>query len=160
MSQENVELIDGAYQAWNSGDRERGFELFDPHIEWQLPEGGINAGTSRGHDAVRALVESYLDAFDYFQMEPERFFEAGDRVVVFLAARGRGKGSGAEVEVHPAHVWTMRAGKAVRVQVFPYASRAEALGSRGAIGEGRASRLLLKHVVAVPSREQGQGAGP
>jgi ketosteroid isomerase-like protein len=64
-------------------------------------------------------------------MEPERFFEADDRVVVFLVARGRGKGSGAEVEVRPAHVWTIRSGKAVRVQVFPYANRAEALEAVG-----------------------------
>jgi ketosteroid isomerase-like protein len=65
------------------------------------------------------LLEDYLDVFEYFRMEPERFFEAGDRIVVLVRTPAKGKGSGVEVEFRPAHVWTMRAGKAVRLEVSP-----------------------------------------
>jgi ketosteroid isomerase-like protein len=130
MSQENIDVIRKSYDAWNCGDLERMFQAFDPDIEWCLPEGGINAGVYRGHQAVRGLMESYLDAFDYFRMEPERFFEAEDgRIVAFIRSPGRGKGSGVEVEVHTAYTWTMREGKAVRCEIST--NRAEALKAVG-----------------------------
>jgi ketosteroid isomerase-like protein len=130
MSKENIDAIRSSYDAWNHGDLERMFQAFAPDIEWCLPEGGINAGVYRGHHAVRGLMESYLDAFDYFRMEPERFFEAEDgRIVVFIRSPGRGKGSGVEVEVRTAYTWTMREGKAVRCEIST--DRAEALRSVG-----------------------------
>jgi ketosteroid isomerase-like protein len=128
MSQENIDIIRKSYDAWNHGDLELMFQAFAPDIEWCLPEGGINAGVYRGHDAVRGLMENYLDAFDYFRMEPERFFEAeGGRIVVFIRSPGKGKGSGIEVEVRTAYTWTMREGKAVRIRT----DRAEALKAAG-----------------------------
>ena len=51
--------------------------------------------------------------------DPEEFFEAGDRIVVFVRSPARGKGSGVDVVFRPAHVWTMRAGRAVGLEVFP-----------------------------------------
>ena len=66
---------------------------------------------------------SYSEAFEYFRMEPERFIETTDQVVVFVRSSARGRGSGIQVEVRPAHVWTMRGGKAVRVVAFPERER-------------------------------------
>jgi ketosteroid isomerase-like protein len=130
MSRENIDVIRSSYEAWNRGDIDHMFQAFDPDIEWCLPEGGINAGIYRGHDAVRRLMESYLDAFDYFRMEPERFFQAADgRIVVFIRSPGKGKGSGVEVEVRTAYTWTMREGKAVRCEIST--DRAEALKAVG-----------------------------
>jgi ketosteroid isomerase-like protein len=80
-------------------------------------------------------VARYLDkvneAFDDYRMLPEEFIDAGeDRVLVFSREGGRGKGSGAEVETHPtAHLWTLRDGKAVRMQ--SYWERSEALEAAG-----------------------------
>ena len=130
MSQENIEIVRASFEAWNHGDLERMFQAFDPDIEWCLPQGGINTGVYRGHVAVRQLMESYLEAFDYFRMEPERFFEAEDgRIVVFIRSPGRGRGSGVEVEVRTAYTWTMRNGKAVRCEIST--DRMEALEAVG-----------------------------
>jgi ketosteroid isomerase-like protein len=64
-------------------------------------------------------------------MVPERFIDAGhDRVLVFSREGGRGKESGAEVQTHlTAHLWTLRDGKAIRMQ--SYWERAEALEAVG-----------------------------
>jgi ketosteroid isomerase-like protein len=62
-------------------------------------------------------------------MEPERFFERADQVVVFVRIRGRGKGSGVEIENRAAHVGTVRSGKVVRLVVYP--ERAQALEAGG-----------------------------
>jgi uncharacterized protein len=126
MSQQNVEAISSSYEAFNRGDIEAVLRFFHAEIEWQLPDGGINTGTYQGHRAVRQLIENYFEAFDSFRMEPEEFMETSDRIVVFVRTPVRGRGSGVEVEIRPAHVWTMRAGKALRIEVFP--ERQEALG--------------------------------
>jgi ketosteroid isomerase-like protein len=131
MSRENVEIIRKVYEGWNRGDAESSFELFDRDIEWVLPEGGLNSGTFRGHDAVRQLLEGYLDAFEFLRAEPEQLFDAGDRVVAFIRTSIKGKGSGAEAAVRPAHLWTLREGQVVRMQVFPAAERMKALEAAG-----------------------------
>ena len=85
-------------------------------------------------------------------MEPEEFFEAGDRIVVFIRTPARGKGSGVDVVFRPAHIWTMRAGKAVRMEVVP--ERAEGPRSRGAVGARRSRRLLrLRDTARAMSQE-------
>ncbi len=131
MSQENVELIRTAYAAFSRGDVDAMLQVCDPEVECQLPQGGLNAGTLRGHQALRAFLESYVESFESFQIEPEEIKDAGDRVLVFLRVLGRGRGSGADVEVRPAHLWTMQSGKGIRVEAFTEQSRASALEVAG-----------------------------
>jgi ketosteroid isomerase-like protein len=131
MSRENVEIISRGYEAWNRGDHEAFFEIFDQEIEWQLPDGGLHTGTYSGHEDVRKLLESYLEAFDELHIEPQQFFEDDDRVVVFARQIGRGRGSGVEVEIPVAHLWTMRNGRAARIEFITDREKAlEAVGRR------------------------------
>jgi ketosteroid isomerase-like protein len=51
-----------------------------------------------------------------FRIEPERFVDAGDRVVVIEVRRGRGSGSGVEVEQRSGVIWTLREGKVVGME--------------------------------------------
>jgi uncharacterized protein len=131
MSQENVETLRRGYEALNRGDLDATLEICDPDIECRLPEGGLATGTLHGHKGLRELFEAYLEAFEELRAEPDRYLEADDHVVVFLKLSGRGRGSGLEVDVRPAHLWTMRDGKAVRLEVFPRGEGAlEAAGLR------------------------------
>ena len=59
-----------------------------------------------------------FDTFDQVEFEPEQFVEAGDHIVVVIRLRGKGKGSGVPVEDRIAHLWTMREGRAWRLQVY------------------------------------------
>jgi ketosteroid isomerase-like protein len=53
-----------------------------------------------------------------------------DRVLVFSREGGRGTGSGAEVQTNAtAHLWTMRDGKAIRME--SYWERSEVLEAAG-----------------------------
>lgn len=131
MSQENVETLRHGYEALSRGDLDAFLQMCDPDIECQLPEGGINTGTLRGPQAVRGFLQSYIDAFEAFRMEAERFSEVDDRVVVLLRVLGRGRGSGVEVDTRPVHVWTMRNGKAVRVESLPEDEHGAALKAAG-----------------------------
>ena len=76
-------------------------------------------------------------------MVPEEFIDAGDdQVLVFSREGGRGRGSGAEVQTNPtAHLWTIRAGKAVRME--SYWERSAALEAAGLqTRSGSAARLV------------------
>jgi uncharacterized protein len=123
MSNENVALLRKGYEAWNRGDYEAVLALLDPEVEWQFPEGGLNTGTLHGREAVGKFFESFGEAFEELRFEPEEIFESDDRVVAIVRLVARGRGSGVELEVRPAHIWTMRRGRAVRLEVVPETDR-------------------------------------
>jgi ketosteroid isomerase-like protein len=76
-------------------------------------------------------MDKLNEAFDDYHMDSEEFIDAGeDRVLVFSREGGRGKGSGAEAETQlTAHLWTVRNGKAIRMQ--SYWERSDALKAAG-----------------------------
>ena len=134
MSQENVERIRRGYEAFNRGDFASAAKDFDPNFEWripfQLPDSPPDE-TYRGPKEVIGFWQTWRSAFDDFHMELEEIIDAGDRVVVFAAVRGRGAESGADVGTPSfPQVWTLRDdGRPLRVEM--YTSRAEALEAAG-----------------------------
>ena len=128
MVRESVGALRRAYGEWARGDFSRR-ELFDPDIEgvWaaELPDPHVD----RGVEAFFASSREWLSAWEGFRLEAEAFLPAEDKVVVLVVLRGRGRGSGVEVATPAAHVWTMRLGKAVRVEA--YMDRARALEAAG-----------------------------
>jgi ketosteroid isomerase-like protein len=131
MSQENVEIVRRAYE----GFAEHGvpdFAFLDPEVEWRGPrEFPDLAEPHFGHEGVGRYFAKVNEAFDDYRVVPEEFIDAGGgQVLVFSREGGRGKGSGAEVQTHlTAHLWTIRDGKAVRMQ--SYWERSDALEAAG-----------------------------
>ena len=141
MSRENVEIVRRLYREITrdlSGPAGEGeirpppLELLDEEIEWRGPrEFPDLAEPLYGHDGVRRYMEKVMEAIEDYRMVPEEFIDAGDdQVLVFSREGGRGRASGAEVQTHPtAHLWTIRDGKAVRMQ--SYWERSDALEAAG-----------------------------
>jgi ketosteroid isomerase-like protein len=127
MSRENVELVREIYEGWLRG--EPGDEHFDPEISMVESSALPGAASAHGIDAVRRYIESFAKHWDDIRFEPEEYLDAGDRVVVLARLVGRGKASGVDVERTWAYVWTLRDGRALRMQ--GYADRAEALRAAG-----------------------------
>jgi uncharacterized protein len=113
-----VERMRRAYEALSRGDVRTVLEIIDPEIEVRDRPEVPDPQTYRGHEGVRAALQQMLDTFEVFEFVPERFVEAGDRVVVVIRMRGKGKGSGVPVEDRIAHLWTLRDGRAWRLQVY------------------------------------------
>jgi ketosteroid isomerase-like protein len=144
MSQENVELVRRIYEALDlsvpgSVSRYRGPPesikgLIDPEIEWQGPrEFPDLAETVYGYEGMARYGAKIAEVLDDYRMVPERFIDArDDRVVVFSREGGRGKTSGAPVQTHlTAHLWTLKDGKAIRMQSYwERAAALEAVGLR------------------------------
>jgi uncharacterized protein len=131
MSRENVEAVLRGYEAFNRGDLDAAAEGFHPEIEWSgpgvLPE---RSEVFRGIDGVRRFWGLWQGEFEDFTVEIEEVIDAGEQVIVMAAVSGTGRGSGVHVR-SPSfpHVWTIRDGLAVRVEMLR--TRAEALEATG-----------------------------
>jgi ketosteroid isomerase-like protein len=120
MSQRNLELVRSIYDGWARNDPHT-LDLLDPAIEVHPDPRSAWPGiepTYEGHEGVGRYLASIYDAFDEYRAEAEELLDAGDRVVTLAIERARGKHSGAPVQIrHTAHVWTIRGGMAVRLDV-------------------------------------------
>ena len=116
----NVEVIQGAYDAFARGDMESVIGVLDPDIEWVEPEveGLLYGGTHRGLESVVNEVLALMpETWEALELRPEDWIDGGDRVVVVGQFTGRGK-TGRQGSWRFAHVWTLRERKAVRVESF------------------------------------------
>jgi ketosteroid isomerase-like protein len=138
MSEENVEKVRRGYEVMGQWLRDYPAELppldefLDAEIEWRGPREFPDLAEPKfGHEGIREYLDAIFEAIEDYRMVPEEFIDAGsDQVLVFSREGGRGRGSGAEVFTHPtAHLWTIRNGKAIRMQ--SYWERVEALKAAG-----------------------------
>ena len=86
-------------------------------------------GSYRGVEGLLAGWRDWLVAWERYYLEAEEFIGAGDRVVVFVRARGRTSRDGVEMEHAPAAVWTVRDGLVRRIEF--HIDRDEALAAAG-----------------------------
>jgi uncharacterized protein len=105
-------LLEG-YEAWNKRDPNVFTELLDPELEWEPAFGSPEAGRYRGAEEFSQFVESWMESFDEFRIEPELLVQVGDTVVVVAHQEGRGRGSGIALQARVVHVWRVSDGKAV-----------------------------------------------
>jgi len=131
MSQENVEVVKAAYEAFASERLDRWIEHFTDDVEWRPVEGGPDDfGPIHGKDALRAWLQDWIETFDEFWMEPLELIDAGeDKVVAVERYGGRARLSGVETDQTEAEVFTVRNGKIARGH--EYATRDEALEAAG-----------------------------
>ncbi len=111
MSEQNVEVIRSIYRAWSSNESAR--ELIDPGLEYVNPSYAVESGTRHDRGALREIRKIYPD----FRVEPERFVDSGEDVVVIGIARGT-SASGLEAQWRQGYVWTVRDGRAIRFRWF------------------------------------------
>ena len=111
------DVVRSLYAAINARD-DRAFELLADDFEWHEPERSLLGGSHRGVAEVRHALEAQLEVFDEFHIEPEELHERDDRVAVGVRQRARGGASGAEVEIRIGHLWTVKDGRVVRLEVF------------------------------------------
>jgi ketosteroid isomerase-like protein len=131
MSQENVEVIRGGYEAFNRGEVESAITaLGAPDFEF-VPAGRVPGveDVYRGAEGFRQFLRFFWGMFDDARVEVHEFLDAGDQVVARVTNHGRGKQSGARGSWTAWNVWTLREGKVVRLQAF--LTEAEALEAVG-----------------------------
>jgi ketosteroid isomerase-like protein len=137
MSEENLEvnaeLLRPVYEEWGRGNWSPRFEVYAAEFEWgwsdEFP--GLE-GVSRDPESRSRRLREWLSPWEDWRCKAEEFVTSGEFVVALTRYTGRGKESGAAVNAQGAHLWTMRDGKAVRLEVF--SSREKALDAAGLPG--------------------------
>ena len=128
MSQENVELVRGAFEVYNAWNREAMRGFYDPDVIMRPPEGWPEPGPYVGREAVMRQVWQMRETWDEDTLEPiSEFIDSGDRVAV--RAAWRTAGSGPEFTLETTFVYAFRNGKCVSHEFFwDHAEALEAVG--------------------------------
>jgi ketosteroid isomerase-like protein len=129
MSQENVEIVRRAIDAFVQRDLDAAVQDNDPEVEldWSRSQ-GVEAGIYHGYEAVRGFWSMFLETFDRIAVDVEEFIECGEHVVVPNRTCFWGR-EGIEVEADSAYVVTFRNGRIVGWRLFQ--TRGEALKAVG-----------------------------
>lgn len=128
MSQANVDLIRGLYEAFARGDGAAVLEAMDPGIVWNEAENFPYADRNPyvGPLAVAEGVFGRIGAeWDQFQAAPGEFLDAGDTVVALGRYTGTYKATGKPISAQFAHVWRVSGSKITAFQ--QYADTAQAV---------------------------------
>ena len=128
MAPGNADLIRPIYDEWGRGNWQPRFDVYHPAMQWgwsdEFP--GL-AGVYEDNEHPNPRLRAWLSEWDHWRCVAEDYLEIGDHVVVLTSYRGRGRGSGVEIRQEGAHVFALRDGKVVRLEIF--ASRERALQS-------------------------------
>lgn len=121
MSEENIELLKRAVDAYNRRDVNALNAELHPEIEWHPALPGLLASQRhayRGHDGIARMFEDFGEVLDEIHFEYWEVRDRGDTVVAIGRIRTRGKASGAETVSPYANVAELRDGKGIRITGF------------------------------------------
>src|SRR5436309_9925499 len=119
MSQENVEIVRRAFQAFNDRDLDTLLACHTDDVEWRLIGGFADVmGTEfSGHEGLRRLSNEWVGTLG-LRVEMEAVLEANDRVVVITRVMGTGGTSGVPTTVRAGNVYFFRDGKVSAVDSY------------------------------------------
>ena len=121
LTQRNLALMREAYERIGNEGIEgvAAWDLIDDDIVIRDRPEAPDPRTYRGREGVREALATSDETFETFTLTPVDLIGVGDdHVVVVLRMSGRGRGSGVPVEDRIAHLWTVRDGRAVALQVY------------------------------------------
>jgi len=129
VSQENVEIVQRMYEAFNRGEADRARDILHPAAELHQPPSVADASAYYGRDDfVRGLV-LWLSAWQEPRFELLGAQDIGESVLLHIRATGKGRTSGIETGTEFFHAWTLSHGKPHRC--FVRDTEAEALKAAG-----------------------------
>ncbi len=125
MASGNADLIRPIYDEWGRGNWLPNFEVYDPHMHWgwsdEFPGLG---GVYEDRDDPNPRLRAWLSGWDHWRAEADEILEVGNYVLVLASYSGAGKDSGVEIKQLGAHVFEVRDGKVVRLEIFATRERA------------------------------------
>jgi ketosteroid isomerase-like protein len=128
MSQENVEIVRSAIDAYNREDWDAWLQHMSPSFELDMSRAVGPLSGVLSLDQLRRAQEDFAGYWEWVRLEPHEFIETGDLVVVPWTMRVRGR-DGIEVVTRVTFVWTILNGAVRRGSI--YQERQEALEAVG-----------------------------
>jgi ketosteroid isomerase-like protein len=133
MSQEHVETVRRAHEAWETDDLDGFLSEMHPDVEWHPslePALEGRATTYNGHEGVRRAWAEYRgEAFGRLAARVEEIRDLGESVLVLGRFAVTGRTTGIELDSEIGQLATFRDGKIATVH--DYLSHREALEAAG-----------------------------
>jgi ketosteroid isomerase-like protein len=108
MSEENVEIVRAAIDAWDRGDWDAALKDAAPDLEIDNTRNlGEWRGVHTGRDQMMRAWERFAEPWQSVHFEAEQLIDAGDQVVSGMTATLRGR-DGIEVKSRESWLWTFR----------------------------------------------------
>src|SRR5215211_764101 len=132
MSEENVEVVRQAYEAWNRGDLRWMLDHVSPDFEFRtthlFPD---TEDVYRGREGLERFWNTFQGPWETLLIEVERIEPIGDaRVLALFQFHGRGRDR-LEMTLEYAHLFTIKNGMAALIVGFANWQEAlEAVGLR------------------------------
>jgi ketosteroid isomerase-like protein len=126
MASESVVNMRRAFEAWAEGDLQTVEKFVDPSFEIEdriLPEG---SPSERGVEALVANTARVREVFGDATWEPREIVELGDRILVRVHFEGSGQSTRLQTDTDVGQIFTLRNGRAVKLDVFRSWSEARA----------------------------------
>jgi ketosteroid isomerase-like protein len=124
MSQRNVELVRGGFEALNAGEPD--FSIYHPALVYHPRSDEPDPSPHVGREAFERLASGFLEAFSDLAFEVQELIDADEDIVVASTVmRGRGSASGADVT--DAYVFVYRLRDGLVVEGWEYKTTEEAL---------------------------------
>jgi ketosteroid isomerase-like protein len=116
MSNGNLDLIRGAYEAFSRGDIPSVLAILSDDVQWTVPPPLPQAVEARGPDQVGAFFERLGAIWEGLDLDLDDFVASGNRVCVI--GRGSGRVGGREAGYGFVHAWTVENDRAVRFDEY------------------------------------------
>jgi ketosteroid isomerase-like protein len=133
MSNANVALVKGLYEAFGRGEIGKIVSAVTPDISWEIVGRRSDFptfGQFRGTAGVQEFFGAVGENLDFTQFSPEEFYSADDKVFVLGRYAMRNKRTGTPIQSEWIHVFSISDGKVARFREFT--DTAQALeGQRG-----------------------------
>jgi ketosteroid isomerase-like protein len=112
MSQENVELVHRAFQAFNDRDWDAISVLFTDDVVWRLIGGfaDVMGSEFRGHEGLRLWVTDWVDNLGV-RSAIDAVFDVDERVAVITRSVAEGGTSGTPATLRSGQVYSFRDGR-------------------------------------------------
>jgi ketosteroid isomerase-like protein len=129
MSQENVEAMRAAMQAFNRRDGVSFDALLARDAEIVPVRAAVDGTVFRGLDAASQYCAAVDESWDDLRWEVEEIRDGGEWVLALGHIRGRGRDTGAAIDTRAG--WVARFREARITSFRTYANRAEAIQAVG-----------------------------
>lgn len=118
--EENLALVERAFESYDSGNLDRVLGFAHPDVEVYVPSELPNSGTFSGHDGYISWIQTWLEAWEQFEIELEAMEPVGERHVVSQVKQTAvGRGSGVPVEMTAVYMSEVRDGKLAAIHLYP-----------------------------------------
>ncbi|MDX6617172.1 MAG: SnoaL-like polyketide cyclase [Solirubrobacterales bacterium] len=117
MSEENIEVLRAASQAWNAGDMDAFRELHDPDVILRPAKDWPEPGPYTGREAVMGFYRQLRETFDIDTVDlTDDVSHGADRVVIRWIWHAQGQGP--ESNMEGTTVYSVRNGKVRDIEYF------------------------------------------